>query len=329
MTFNDHQDKSASQRQFLNVIARGHRRLAPVRALVGHPFRRESSLGVGKLTIRNFLQGSFGRLGHSPGEMLARADLPRDSISRRRAMAMLGGHLAGLALWDPFRAVGQSRSPRLTARPAVPNAASTTGMVNVSTSDLTAAVYVPTTCKRDKVAPMVVFLHGALRTVDFFMDGFKPAAERSGVILLAPYSTQGTWDAIRGTFGHDVAILDAALRWVFERWTIDPARMVLSGFSDGGTYSLAVGCANGYLFSRVVAYSPGFLIPIESFGRPAILITHGRQDTILPIDSTSRVIVPELRRSGYDVDYREFDGPHAVPLPVANEVMIKLGAAHG
>jgi predicted esterase len=162
--------------------------------------------------------------------------------------------------------------------------------------------------------------------VEFFMEGHKPFADHSGVIILAPYSTRGTWDAINGRFSNDVRIIDGALKWVFDRWNIDPARLAFCGFSDGATYSLALGRVNGDLFSKVVAYAPGFLIPITAVGRPPILITHGREDTVLPIDQTSRLIVPTLRQQGYQVDYREFTGPHAVPLTVAEEVVRSLGS---
>jgi phospholipase/carboxylesterase len=70
---------------------------------------------------------------------------------------------------------------------------------------------------------------------------------------------------------------------------------------------------NGDLFSHVMAFSPGFSAPSSRTGAPRIFVAHGTRDEILPIDSTSRVIVPQLQRAGYDVTYREFDGPHSVP----------------
>jgi phospholipase/carboxylesterase len=42
-------------------------------------------------------------------------------------------------------------------------------------------------------------------------------------------------------------------------------------------------------------------------------VSHGIDDRVLPIDPCSRRLVPALRNSGYDVDYREFDGGHTVP----------------
>jgi predicted esterase len=59
-------------------------------------------------------------------------------------------------------------------------------------------------------------------------------------------------------------------------------------------------------------------MPVEEVGKPPIFISHGRQDSILPIDPCSRRIVPELQRTGYAVTYKEFDGDHEVPSEMAN-----------
>jgi len=39
----------------------------------------------------------------------------------------------------------------------------------------------------------------------------------------------------------------------------DPARVTLGGFSDGATYALSIGLANGDLFPQVIGCSPGFI----------------------------------------------------------------------
>jgi predicted esterase len=67
----------------------------------------------------------------------------------------------------------------------------------------------------------------------------------------------------------------------------------------------------------VAAFSPGFLIPVDEIGHTPIFVSHGTQDGILPIDSCSRKIVPELRQLGHPVDYHEFDGDHTVPPEMA------------
>ena len=73
------------------------------------------------------------------------------------------------------------------------------------------------------------------------------------------------------------------------------------------------------LFTHLLAFSPGFAAPAGRAGSPRIFVSHGTRDAVLPIDRCSRRIVPTLRRAGYDVTYREFDGGHAVPPEVARE----------
>jgi predicted esterase len=107
---------------------------------------------------------------------------------------------------------------------------------------------------------------------------------------------------------------------------VDPARLAVGGFSDGATYALSLGLINGDLFQRVVAYSPGFIVEGETHGKPRFFFSHGTSDDILPIDRCSRRIVPELRRRGYDVTFREFDGGHEMPPAIASEGMAWLAA---
>lgn len=255
----------------------------------------------------------------------------KPSMSRREAVVRMQRGAAGLALAGLGGCVNSlfkeswSGDPRLRARPSTPASVHAGGRFAIDTPDVQGVAHVPIGVDAAGPAPLMIYLHGANQVPDAFVDdGFKAVANAEGVIVLAPYAQEYTWDAIYGGFGRDIDRLDAALRWVYERWQVDPARIALTGFSDGGTYALAVGRANGDLFRQVVAYSPGFLVEVEARGKPPILITHGTQDTVLPIDRASRVIVPKLRDAGYNVDYREFDGPHGMPLSVANEVMTAL-----
>jgi len=167
--------------------------------------------------------------------------------------------------------------------------------------------------------PLLLFLHGATQNGAGMLRRVGAAAEQLGVAVLAPDSRSGTWDAIRGDFGEDVAFINRALDSVFDRVQIDPARIAIGGFSDGASYALSVGLANGELFQRVMACSPGFIIQAAAHGRPRFFVSHGRSDQILPIDQCSRVIVPRLRTMGYDVTFREFDGRHELPPAVASE----------
>jgi predicted esterase len=105
---------------------------------------------------------------------------------------------------------------------------------------------------------------------------------------------------------------------------VDPDRLAIAGFSDGATYALSVGLAQGLLFHHVLAFSPGFVIPAPRVGRPAIFISHGTADPVLPIDRCSRRIVPALRADGYPVRYHEFVGGHSVPASIATAAVATL-----
>ena len=105
------------------------------------------------------------------------------------------------------------------------------------------------------------------------------------------------------------------------RAEVDPKRLAVGGFSDGASYALSLGLTNGDLFTHVLAFSPGFMAPGDSHGKPRLFLSHGTDDRVLPIDQCSRRVVPQVRRAGYDVTYREFDGPHTVPEEVAREAV--------
>jgi predicted esterase len=158
---------------------------------------------------------------------------------------------------------------------------------------------------------LVVLLHGAGSTPERVLTvmGDRPA------VVYAPKSRGRTWDAIHGDFGPDVEALDRALAELFQHFEI--AAAAIAGFSDGASYALSLGLVNGTLFEDVIAFSPGFVVPGARAGRPTVFVSHGRQDGVLPIDATSRMIVPALRIVGYRVDYREFTGGHEVPGSVA------------
>jgi phospholipase/carboxylesterase len=213
---------------------------------------------------------------------------------------------------------GQRGDARLEARPGQPSDGVSPGLHRLGLDDeRDALLYVPASYRPGRPAPFVLSLHGAGGNERSGLYPLHDLADEAGLILLAPASRGRTWDVLLGGFGPDIAFLDQALAVAFARCAVDPARTGVAGFSDGGSYALSIGMANGDLFPRVVAFSPGFAAPAGQRGAPSFFVSHGTQDTVLPIDRTSRQVVPRLRDAGYEVRYREFDGGHTVPPEIA------------
>ena len=255
---------------------------------------------------------------------------PRSALSRRAFLQATGlgavGALAACSSGSVKEALALPAGGRLTARPGQPTGTITPGEQALSLGDSRdGLLYVPAGYAADKPAPLVLMLHGASGTARGALRPFRELADDAGLVLLAPESRSSTWDAIRGDYNVDITFIDRALASVFKRVAIDPARLTIEGFSDGATYAIGVGLTNGDLFQRIVAFSPGFIPPVDPHARPRVFVSHGTRDQVLPIDQCSRRIVPELKRARYDVLYREFDGPHAVPPEVAKEAIAWMG----
>jgi phospholipase/carboxylesterase len=158
--------------------------------------------------------------------------------------------------------------------------------------------------------PLLVFFHGAGGTAAQSVAAMAGPAADDGVLLLAPTSVDTTWDLIAGGLGRDVAVLDAALAQVADRCAV--TRTGFAGFSDGASYALSLGLANGDLVDAVLAFSPGFAAPPVRTGRPAVWLCHGRADRVLPVDACGRRVARRLRDLGHAVVYEEFDGGHVL-----------------
>jgi predicted esterase len=244
--------------------------------------------------------------------------------TRRRFVATAASTLATLAVGQSCigaAKTGQRADGRLAARPR-PGADTSlaSGPLGLGDGRRDGVIQLPAAPTAGTV-PLLVFLHGATQSGAGLLRRIGPAAGQAGVVVLAPDSRGTTWDAIADDFGEDVTFLNRALDFVFARLNVDPARVAIGGFSDGASYALSLGLANGDLFPCIVACSPGFVIQAPAAGHPRVFISHGVADQILPIDQCSRVIVPRLRSRGYDVTYREFEGRHELPPDIATEAV--------
>jgi phospholipase/carboxylesterase len=216
-----------------------------------------------------------------------------------------------------------AEAARLTARPATSGSASgaTPGLRTLGLGPgPEVLVRVPALDGDAGPQRLVLTLHGAGGDARGGLAPLLPHADAHRLLLVAPSSRDSTWDVIsQGGWGSDVRWIDRALIQVFAGYPVDPARLAISGFSDGASYALSLGLANADLFTHIIAFSPGFLVPTPRTGTPHVYLSHGRADTVLPIDRTSRRIVPRLRAAGIPTEVHEFDGPHTVPPDIAED----------
>ena len=52
-------------------------------------------------------------------------------------------------------------------------------------------------------------------------------------------------------------------------------------------------------------------------GMPPIFVSHGTEDTVLPVSATRSSLIPTLEAAGYRVTYQEFEGGHGVPAAIS------------
>jgi phospholipase/carboxylesterase len=175
-----------------------------------------------------------------------------------------------------------------------------------------AVLYVPTALDERAPVPLFVMFHGAGGFPEKVLPFIEEHAERQKFLVLAPHSTFPTWDIVIGGNGPDLERLHQALSEVTSHYRIDREHLAFAGFSDGASYALSIGITNGDIASHVIAFSGGFMSIFTQEGAPKVFIAHGLIDEQLPIETSGRANAEKLRAAGYDVQYVEFNGLHAI-----------------
>ena len=218
---------------------------------------------------------------------------------------------------DPHLAGRLDFAHRLPTLPPLPPGRNALGLFD----QRDAVLYVPEGIDARRPTPLVTLFHGGGGHAAKILPMLEEHAARRRFLLLAPQSLFPTWDLVIAGHGRDRERLDAALGAVAARFLLDPSRFVFAGHSDGGSYALSLGLANGAFVSHLVISSAGFMSVHLQTGAPKIFISHGTRDEQIPIERSARVHAARLTEAGYDVSYVEYAGPHAWQPTVVSQAV--------
>ena len=194
-------------------------------------------------------------------------------------------------------------------------------------------LYVPESWQAGERLPLVVALHGGSgHGADFFWAWLREARSRR-CLLVAPTSRASTWSLM----GPDVDTpqLVRMVDFVDEEWGVDRERILITGLSDGGTFSLLGGLSEGTPFTHFAPVS-GVLHPgnfangnMERVRSRPVYLVHGALDWMFPVD-LARAAAGELEKAGARLVFREVDDlSHTYPREENARILDWLGVPVG
>ncbi|MBN8982760.1 MAG: phospholipase [Rhizobiales bacterium] len=182
------------------------------------------------------------------------------------------------------------------------------------------SLYVPEYYTPDRKWPLVIALHGGSGHGRGFLWSWLRDARSYGAILMSPTSTGPTW-ALLGD-DTDTPNINRMIEAVQSRWSIDPARILMTGMSDGGTFCYVSGLDAASRATHLGPVSAAFHPMLASMadadrlrGLP-IFMAHGALDWMFPVELAQQA-QQYLTASGADVIYREIDDlSHTYPREI-------------
>ncbi|HET9697232.1 MAG TPA: hypothetical protein VFP40_10230 [Terriglobales bacterium] len=164
------------------------------------------------------------------------------------------------------------------------------------------ALYLPSTYRKEIRHPVLFIFEPAARG-PLPVRIIHEAAEKYGYILIASNNSRN------GPFAPELEAAEAMWKDALSRFSIDPKRMYLAGFSGGARAAITFATACKGCIAGVAASGAGFPIGIEpkSANYFALFSAIGNEDFNFP---EILELEPKLQAAGFTYHVRRFDGFH-------------------
>ncbi len=308
-----------------------------IEAIAGRDVDVEGALSGSRATdwperlgpVRACLEGAAAAAGEGVAGLLTAGDAPQPIVAAYRAMRgyaraaealyPMAAHLKPVSQF--FLEATARDDTALSARLAeVDPTREQVGVMHVGGPPGTRgafSLYVPEYYDAAHALPLVVAMHGGSGNGGAFLWSWLREARTRGLIVIAPTAIGSTWSLMEPE--EDGPNIDRMVDQVARQWNVDPARQLLTGMSDGGTFTYVLGlrgdCRFTHLAPVAAAFHPmmmGFTDPARVSGLP-VHIVHGAQDWMFPPE-IARSAQLALEQASAAVIYREIaDLSHTYP----------------
>ena len=171
--------------------------------------------------------------------------------------------------------------------------------------------YIPENKSQKASLPLIVALHGSSgHGADFLWNWLKEARSR-GFLLLCPTSSEQTWSL--ENVWEDLFKILTAIDNLSGISSINSEKILITGMSDGATFSMLAGLRKSTPFTHIAPFSgimPASLAKMSddtlATDRPVFLV-HGTEDKIFPVE-TAFLTKSELETAKVEVVLKTKNG---------------------
>ena len=168
-----------------------------------------------------------------------------------------------------------------------------TGVLQVDGQRRTFLLYVPSRYDPRVRSPLIISLHGAMTwpALEAAVDGWRRIADSTGAVVVYPGGT-GWGPKVWNMAGSqhpatmpDVRFISRLLDTLEAAYAIDPRRVYVSGFSNGGGMAFVLSCTLGRRIAAVGVVAAAEALPWRWCPEPTplpMLAMHGQADPIVP-----------------------------------------------